>query len=158
MVIPDKLYAKNNGFEVEFINYDFQLDIAVEKIDTAYPVPNAVRFIKPVEFLYGEANAAWAHYDATIGIHPEYKDHTYRFTGKFVLLEKGLFVFANVSPHWVDFFGQGACGSILVNIRGKMNDDGNNNFELLQLSPVSVYQKMDKAYYDEYGTYTFLVE
>ncbi len=156
--IPDKLYGKEGGFEVEFVDYDFQLDIGVEKIDTAYPESNSVRFIRPVEFLHGEASAAWARYENSFGVHTEYTDHVYRFTGKFVLLEKGLFAFSFGPPQWVDFFGQGACGSILVNIRGKMNDRGDNNFELLQLSPVSVYQQYKKENFDEYGGYCLLVE
>jgi len=163
MNFADTLTDLNGNVSNTFSNYNFKLELQCDRFDIDPPQGKAVSFMDA----FPSEGEVVARSLPTSGISyyevlPVYEDRVYRFKSAFVLKQQGTF-FCTVIPNTDDgiepFEITGNCDHLSVGINSKVNN-GNpteNNYHLLQSSPVPVYRDMTLERFGQ-GAFCFVVK
>lgn len=155
---PDQLIDKYAGIRGNFVDYDFQMSIAMDRIDV-YPLESgSIQYLEPLSIEKGEVQNPGPNFVGSYGAVLVYENHRYEFDAQFIIKQKGMFLLAMGLPFWNDYYVESECGRRFANIRPVMNQRGDNNYYMLKYSPASVYQNATKEYFDEGGAYCYYVK
>ena len=150
MNFGDVLTDSNGNIQNTFSDYDFRLELVCGRFDIDPPQSTAVSFFDTQDFIgtsepVGLPQSGVSYYK----MFPKYQERFYRLKTALILKETGSFLLSVTPFQWrgEPFKIVGVCDQISVKIWGKANN-GNpeeNNFYLLQSSPVEVYRNIHAA-------------